>query len=94
MGTRNMIVPDAPLDVPDPQAEKEAAERRHLGTPEKYTGFEKEESRSEPSVKGMNSQSPQQPPETEGDTRRDFARTVRAHRTPTDDIDREENPYY
>jgi len=93
MGNRNMLVPDKPLDLPDPQAEKEAAERKHFGTPAKYTGFEQEASRSEPSVKGMNSSSPQQPPETEGDTRQDFARTVRSFRTPSDDIDREENPY-
>lgn len=90
---RSMVTVGLPLELPDEEREKDTQQRKDYGTPESYTGFEKEESRSELTEKGMNSSSPQQPPETAGDVKRDFARTVRSFRTPTDDMDKPEYPY-
>jgi len=75
----------------DERLDRESA--KHFGTPREraQTGAEEHrQSLDSMTPNRFNSQSPQQPPETKGDVKRDFERTVTADRRPTNDMDRKD----
>lgn len=97
MGTRNFILPDKPLDIPDPESVRDEATREKLGTPSASQRSDTKEKRSElsgASEASFNSSSVQQPLETaDQGTAKEFARQATAWRKPTNDVDREDYDY-